>query len=160
MAKHQRSLHRSRAATLLAGLALAACGGSQEQEIGEFKNDWLGNEIQVLALRDPDVPGVLCHFARFDRGVLDRLGKGDWFEDPSNTAIECMRDGPVDVSALRSGRAGEQVFQRRHSLLFKNVVVRRIWDQENNALVYVSYARELVGGSAKMSISSVSLDGP
>ncbi len=145
-----------RRVALLAAAALAACG-REGREVGEFKNDWLGNEIKVVALVDPDIPGVLCHFAHFDRGVLDRLGKGRWFEDPSNTAIACQRIGPIDLEGVRTGSAGEEVFSRRHSLLFKNVAVRRILDADNQTLVYVSHAREIVEGSAKMAISTVAL---
>jgi len=58
---------------------------------------------------------------------------------------------------VREGRAGEQVFNQRRSLFFKNVLVRRIVDEENATLLYVSYARELADGSAKMGISTVPL---
>ena len=57
---------------LLAG-TLAACGGSDE--VGEFKNDWLGNEIKIRQLQDRKVEGVVCHLSYFDRGVWDRIGK-------------------------------------------------------------------------------------
>lgn len=146
-------------ASLLAGLTLltAACG-AQTDEVGEFKNDWIGNEIKVEALRDPDVPGVLCHFAHFDRGFWDRVGKGDWFEDPSNTSIDCLRVGRIDLADVRTGSSGEEVFSQRHSLFFKNVAVRRIFDAENNVLIYVSHSREIVEGSAKMSVSTVALE--
>lgn len=137
-------------------LLLAACGGGAD-EVGEFKNDWLGNEIKVEALRDPNVPGVICHFTHFDRGVWDRLGKGNWFEDPSNASIACQRSGAIDLSGVADGKGGEEVFSQRQSLFFKNVAVRRILDRENRALLYVVYSRKLVDGSAKMSLSTVAL---
>jgi CreA protein len=144
---------------LLAGLGLltAACG-PQTDQVGEFKNDWIGNEIKVEALHDPEIPGVLCHFAHFDRAFWDRMAKGNWFEDPSNTSISCLRVGPIDIADVRDGESGEEVFSQRHSLFFKNVAVRRIFDAENNVLVYVSHSREIVEGSAKMSISTVALE--
>ncbi len=137
-------------------MGLVACGGGSE-EVGEFKNDWLGNEIKVEALHDPDVPGVVCHFTHFDRGVWDRLGKGNWFEDPSNASIDCQRSGPIDLAKVTAGKGGEEVFSQRQSLFFKNVAVRRILDLENRTLLYVVYSRRLVEGSAKMSLSTVVL---
>ena len=32
------------------------------------------------AVADPDVQGVTCHLAYFDRSVIDRLQQGNWFE--------------------------------------------------------------------------------
>lgn len=149
-------LNAKAAAGFSALLLVAACGAETEQ-VGEFKNDWIGNEIKVEALHDPEIPGVLCHFSHFDRGFWDRVGKGDWFEDPSNTSIDCLRVGPIDIAQARAGQAGEEVFSQRHSLFFKNVAVRRIFDEENNVLIYVSHSREIVEGSAKMSLSTVAL---
>jgi len=142
----------------LAAAGLAACDRGAD-EVGEFKNDWLGNEIKVEALRDPDIPGVVCHFTHFDRGFWDRIGKGNWFEDPSNASIDCQRAGaaPIDLSRIKSKKSGEEVFSQRQSLFFKNVAVRRIVDVENAAVLYVVYSRKLVDGSAKMSLSTVPL---
>jgi CreA protein len=47
----------------------------------------------VEAIADPEVEGVTCHIAHFARGLLDRLTKGNWFEDPSNASIDCRRPG-------------------------------------------------------------------
>jgi CreA protein len=149
---------RSLAIVALSILVLAACGnGGGGAEVGEFKNDLAGNEIKVEGLRDPEVPNVVCHIAYFDRGLWDRLGKGNWFEDPSNSAIECHRFGPITLEAARIDKAGEEVFSKRQSLFLKNVAVRRIIDVENRSILYVAYARELIDGSAKMSISTVPL---
>ena len=59
-------------AALAAIWTLAACGGDNENSVGEFSNDLLGNEIMVEAVRDPEIPGVVCHVTYFDRSVLDR----------------------------------------------------------------------------------------
>ncbi|MEO1101557.1 MAG: CreA family protein [Pseudomonadota bacterium] len=155
MLRHARALKHISVAT--AGLVLlTACGGSSD-EVGEFKNDWLGNEIKVEALRDPDIPGIVCHFTHFDRGVWDRLGKGNWFEDPSNASIDCQRAGDIDLSDVKVSKSGEEVFSQRQSLFFKNVAVRRIVDLDNRAVLYVVYSRKLVDGSAKMNLSTVPL---
>jgi CreA protein len=139
-----------------AALMLAACG-DREGQVGEFSNDLLGNEVMVEALRDPAIPGVVCHVTYFDRSVLDRLRQGNWFENPSNSGISCQRIGPIDLRGVRSTQAGQEIFNQRQSLFFKNVAVRRIVDLENSSLVYVSHSREIVEGSAKIDLSTIAL---
>ncbi len=135
---------------------LSACG-DRNGNVGEFSNDLLGNEVMVEAFPDPAISGVVCHVAYFDRSVLDRLRQGNWFENPSNSAVACQRIGPIDLRGVRSTRAGEEIFSQRQSLFFKNVAVRRIVDLEHSSIVYVSHSRELVEGSAKIDISTVPL---
>lgn len=141
---------------LAAFLFLAACGGGSD-EVGEFKNDWLGNEIKIDAVQDPDIAGVICHVAHFDRGFWDRIGKGNWFENPSNSSIDCERSGPIDLNTAKLRKSGEEVFSQKQSLFFKQMSVRRIIDLQNNAILYISYSRKPVDGSAKMSLSVVAL---
>ncbi|WP_439619761.1 CreA family protein [Hyphomonas sp.] len=144
---------------LAAGLCLiAACGGG-DNEVGEFKNDWVGNEIKIQSLTDPKVDGVICHLSHFDRGVWDRLGKGNWFENPSNSSISCLQTGPVTIQNIDVGKAGEEVFDQNQSLIFKQLAVRRIYDSDSDSLMYVSFSRKIVDGSAKMSLSTVPLYG-
>ena len=146
----------SRAIMSVLLLALAACGNRGE-EVGEFRNDWTGNEIEVEAVHDPDLPGIICHMTSFDRGVIDRLRYGNWFEDPSNTSIACQRIATLDLSKITAKKSGAEIFSQRQSLFFKNVAVRRILDIPNRSLLYVSHARQIVEGSAKMDVSSVVL---
>lgn len=136
--------------------ALAACG-DREGSVGEFSNDLLGNEIMIEAVHDPDIPNVVCHLSYFDRSTLDRLRQGNWFENPSNSAITCQRIGPIDLAGIDQSRSGEEIFSQRQSLFFKNVAVRRIVDLANSSIVYVSHSREIVEGSAKIDITSVPL---
>ncbi|MGE0739999.1 MAG: CreA family protein [Hyphomonadaceae bacterium] len=144
------------AAAVVALFALAACG-DRDGGVGEFSNDLLGNEIMVEALRDPAIPGVVCHISYFDRSVLDRLRQGNWFENPSNSAVSCQRIGAIDLAGVESSRAGEEIFNQRQSLFFKNVAIRRIVDLENSSLIYVSHSREIVEGSAKIDMSTIAL---
>lgn len=140
--------------------ALAACGGAgQHEEVGEFKNDLIGNEIKLEALKDPKVAGVTCHLSYFDRAVWDRLAKGNWFENPSNSSIACRQTGPITIGAIDLDKSGEEVFSQSQSLIFKELAVRRIYDAANNTLIYVSFSRKPIDGSAKMAISTISLYG-
>jgi CreA protein len=140
-----------------AAVALLAACGDREGSVGEFSNDFLGNEIMVEALHDPAIPNVVCHMTYFDRSALDRLRQGNWFENPSNSAVSCQRIGPIDLSRIDMDRSGEEIFSQRQSLFFKNVALRRIVDLENSSIVYVSHSREIVEGSAKIDLSTVPL---
>jgi CreA protein len=129
------------------------------EDVGRFKNDWTGNTIVVEAVADPKVQGVSCHISRFSRGVIDRLSKGNWFVDPSNSSIACQKTGPVAVGDIDTSANGEEVFSERLSLIFKSLAVRRIYDKKNATLVYVIYSRQVKDASAKMSITTVPLYG-
>lgn len=138
------------ALSLLAAPALA-------EEVGRVSVDWTGNDIVIEALADPKVPGVTCHLAYFDRSLIDRVSQGNWFEDPSNASIACRQTGPITLGDIDRGADGEEVFREGRSLILKSLRVRRIYDADNNVLIYLAHARELVEGSAKMSISTVPL---
>ena len=153
-----RSLLPFLIASALAAL-VTACGGRGENEVGEFKNDLAGNEIKVEALADPKVAGVTCHLTHFDRGFWDRMAKGNWFENPSNASIACRQTGPISVGDIDLDKSGEEVFSQRMSLVFKSLAVRRIYDAENETLIYVVYSRRPVEGSAKMAVSTIALYG-
>lgn len=140
----------------LALMAFAA-GPALADEVGRVGVDWTGNDIIVEAVADPQVQGVTCHLAYFDRSVIDRLSQGNWFEDPSNSAIECARTGPIKIGEIRRGPKGEDVFSASRSLIFKSLRVKRIYDEENQVLVYLAHANQIQEGSAKMSISTVAL---
>jgi len=140
-------------------ILLTACGGIGGGEVAEINNDWTGNEIKIEAFEDRKVDGVVCHMAHFDRGVLDRLQKGDWFENPSNGSISCGITGPVTIGDISLKKDGEEVFRQKQSLIFKTLAVRRIYDGENDTLIYLVYSRRIVDGSAKMSLATVPLYG-
>lgn len=139
-----------------AALALGGCG-SPKHEVGGFSNDLLGNEIRIEALPDPEIPSVVCHMAYFDRSTLDRLRQGNWFENPSNSSVSCQRIGPIALTGVSLKPSGEEIFSQRQSLFFKRTALRRIVDLDHRTILYVSHSREIIEGSAKMSIASVPL---
>lgn len=146
------------------GGALAACliagtGAAGAQEVGKVGVDWTGNDIVVEAIKDPKVEGVTCHVSYFDRGVIDRLRKGNWFEDPSDTSISCRQTGPITIADIDLSEEGEEVFKQGISLIWKKQVVNRIYDKANETLVYLSHSRQVQDGSAKMSLTTVPLYG-
>jgi len=142
-----------------AGAALLASLPAVAEEVGRVGVDWVGNDIVVEAIQDPQVEGVTCHVSYFDRSVIDRLQKGNWFEDPSNTAIACNQTGPITIGRIDLSDDGEEVFKQGASLIWKKQVVTRIYDRSNETLVYLAHTRQVQEGSAKMSMSTVPLYG-
>jgi len=127
--------------------------------VGKVGVDWIGNDIIVEAVPDPSVKGVTCHVTYFDRSMIDRLKNGNWFEDPSNSAISCSQTGPIEIGDIELGRGGEEVFRQGRSLIWKDLLVKRIYDKTNDALIYLAHSRQVVEGSAKMAVSTVPLYG-
>jgi CreA protein len=145
--------------SLAAGAVLFTALPAAAQEVGEVGVDWLGNDIIIEAIRDPKVEGVTCHVSYFERGMIDRLQKGNWFEDPSNSSIACRQTGPITIGKIDLDKDGEEVFKQGISLIWKKQVVNRIYDKANDTLIYLSHSRQVQDGSAKMSISTVPLYG-
>jgi CreA protein len=139
---------------LVAGLA--AC--SDPNEVGSVGVDWTGNDIAVEAVADPDIRGIICHVAYFNRSFIDRMQQGNWFEDPSYSAVDCEATGPIVIGNIDLDRSGEDIFNQQRSLIWKSLRVSRIYDAENNSLIYLAHARQVQLGSGKMSLSVVSLD--
>ena len=102
--------------------------------------------VQVEALRDPMVDGVTIYLSDFKRSFSAKAQSGDFFSEPSQTALACVRSesaAGVSVKGDVTGFQGQEVFSERKNLNLlnnKTLRVRRIYDQGNNALVYVSYS--------------------
>lgn len=146
------------AACLLALLPLTA--PAQAEEVGQVGVDWVGNDIVIEAFEDPKVQGVTCHLAYFERSLIDRFSNGNWFEDPSYSAVDCSQTGPITLGNIDRGKDGEAVFSEGRSLILKSLKVTRIYDEKNKALIYLGHASELTQGSGKMSLSVVPLAQP
>jgi CreA protein len=147
-------MKRTLAALTLLGAALLP---ARAAEVGKVGVDWFGNDIVIDAVSDPKVQGVTCHLASFSRGMIDRLQKGNWFEDPSNASISCQQTGPITIDDIKLGEGGERVFSERTSLIWKKLVITRIYDKTTNSRIYLAHATQVQDGSAKTSISTIPL---
>ena len=139
-----------------AAFALAACGN--RAEVGNVGVDWTGNDISIDAVADPQVQGVTCHLAYFNRSFIDRISQGNWFEDPSYSALDCSVTGPITIGDIQTRAGGEEIFREGRSLIWKSLRVSRIYDQANNSRIYLAHAREIQQGSGKMSLSVIPLN--
>ncbi|MBX9469999.1 MAG: CreA family protein [Rhizobium sp.] len=146
-----------RQAAAAAVIFTATAVPASSEVVGKVGVDWVGNDIVVEAVTDPDVKGVTCHVTYFDRSLIDRLSKGNWFEDPSNNSIACRQTGSIEIGDIDLSEDGEEVFREGLSIIFKSLVVNRIYDKKNDTLIYLAHSRQVVEGSAKMAISTVPL---
>ena len=139
---------------LMISLPLAGAIASAE-EIGSvstvFKFLGANHKIVVEAFDDPKVEGVTCHLSRAKTGgIKGSLGLA---EDPSDASIACRQVGPVRI--VKAFDEGEEVFNKRTSLLFKTIQVVRFFDKKRNTLIYLSYSDKVIEGSPKNAISTV-----
>ena len=149
---------RQIAAVLLAlVLGHGVAGVAMAEEIGRVGVDWVGNDIIVESVADPQVEGVTCHVAYFERSFWDRVSQGNWFEDPSYSAVDCSRTGVITIRNIDRSPKGEVVFSASRSLIFKSLRVTRIYDARARTLIYLAHANELTQGSGKMSMSAIPL---
>lgn len=137
---------------LLLGLALTGC---DKNEVGDVS---LGlftmKDIKLNHLQDPLVSGVTCHVASIEADLS--------LADPSDSSISCRQTGPITTEMLANidtSKSGEVVFKKSKSVFFKSMKIRRIFDAENQTLLYLSYTTKETDGSFKHSLSTVPLWG-
>lgn len=127
----------------------------EAEEIGSvdtvFKILGANHKIVVEAFDDPKVDGVTCHLSRAKTGgIKGSLGLA---EDTSDASIACRQVGPISFKSELV--AGEEVFTKKTSLIFKSLQVVRFYDKKRNTLVYLVYSDRVIEGSPKNAISTV-----
>lgn len=142
---------------LISALLTLGAPSLHAEIVGEVGVDWFGNDIIIESIPDPKVQGVTCHLAYFERGIIDRLQQGNWFEDPSNSSISCTQTGPITLGDIDRGKGGEQVFKESRSIILKSIRVTRVFDEQSQTLIYLAHGSEVSQGSAKTSISTIPL---
>ncbi len=129
--------------------------GCSQDEVGDVSLGlFTTQDIKLNILKDPLVPGVTCHIASIEADLS--------FSDPSDSAISCRQTGEVTlamIAKIDKSKSGEVVFKKSKSIFFKNMKIRRIFDTENQTLMYVSYSTKETSGSFKHSLSTVPLWG-
>ncbi|MCZ2722435.1 CreA family protein [Marinomonas sp. 15G1-11] len=131
---------------------LIAC---DKNEVGDVSLGLLTTkDIKLNTLVDPIVTGVTCHVASIEAD-LD-------FSDPSDSSIACRQTGKITSDMIKNidrSKSGEVIFNKSKSIFFKNMKVRRIFDEDSQTLMYVSYSTKETSGSFKHSLSTVPLWG-
>ncbi len=87
----------------------------------------------------PEGDGVTCHVTYFDRSVIDRLKNGNWFEDPSNNSSPAP-DRPIAIGDIDLSKEGRKSSVPDCPLIWKNLLVTRIYDKANDTLIYLAHS--------------------
>jgi CreA protein len=137
-------------ATLAIGLT--ACDSSEvgDVSLGMFTL----KDIKISNLVDDKISGVTCHIASIEANLS--------LSDPSDSSISCRQTGeitPEMIATIDTTKSGEVVFKKSKSIFFKTMKVRRIYDADNQTLLYLSYTTKETDGSFKHSLSTVPLWG-
>ena len=133
-------------AILLPFAATAETIGSVDTEKMLFGKN---STIQIEVIDDPQINGVSCWLSYpVKGGAMASIGLG---EDPSNSSIACRPTGPIDLAQVLkvSKPEGVDVFKRMKGMFFKAMRVVRFYDKKRKTLVYLTYTKELIGGSPK-----------
>ena len=63
------------------------------------------------------------------------------------------------IARIKKGKTGEVIFEKSKSVFLKTLKIRRIFDEESQTLMYLSYSTRETSGSFKHSLSTVPLWG-
>jgi len=129
--------------------------GCSDNEVGDISLGlFTTQDIKLNILKDDQVSGVTCHIASIEADLS--------FSDPSDSSIACRQTGeitPAMIAQIDKSKSGEVVFKKSKSIFFKTMKIRRIYDADNQTLMYVSYSTKETSGSFKHSLSTVPLWG-
>jgi CreA protein len=141
-------------------LALAAAALltplARSEEVGSVNTNFHvtgSDRVVVEAYDDPIVQGITCYVSRARTGgIKGTLGIA---EDPTEASIACRQVGTIKFTGPLKQQS--DVFSVSMSLIFKTLHVVRIVDPKRNALIYLTYSDRVASGSAKNSVSAVSM---
>lgn len=109
--------------------------------------------IVVESIKDPNIDGITCHISYAKTGGVS--GSFGMAEDPSTFSIACRQTGPIVAKTDISKQAKVASFDK--NIFFKTMIVERMFDKENNTIIYLVYSRKLIDGSPFNAISSIPL---
>ncbi|KXI21691.1 CreA family protein [Photobacterium sanguinicancri] len=140
---------------LIAAALATLLSGCDKNEVGDVSlGMFTMKDIKISNLDDEKIPGVTCHIASVEANLS--------LSDPSDSSISCRQTGditPEMLAKIDKSKSGEVVFKQSKSIFFKSMKVRRIYDAENQTLLYLSYTTKETEGSFKHSLSTVPLWG-
>ncbi|MCF7502775.1 MULTISPECIES: CreA family protein [Vibrio] len=140
---------------LIAAGIITMLAGCSDNEVGDVSLGFFTmKDIKMSSLDDDKIAGVTCHIASIEANLS--------LSDPSDSSISCRQTGeitPEMIAKIDKSKSGEVVFKQSKSIFFKTMKVRRIYDAENQSLLYLSYTTKETEGSFKHSLSTVPLWG-
>lgn len=140
---------------LVTALMVASLVGCSDNEVGNVDLGIFSlKDVSIKNLDDEKIPGITCHIASVEADFS--------LADPSDSSISCRQTGeitPEMIATIDKSKSGEVVFKQSKSIFFKTMKVRRIFDAENQTLLYLSYTTKETDSSFKHSLSTVPLWG-
>ena len=140
---------------LIAVGIMTLLAGCSDNEVGDVSLGFFTmKDIKMSSLDDDKIAGITCHIASIEANLS--------LSDPSDSSISCRQTGeitPEMIAQIDKSKSGEVVFKKSKSIFFKTMKVRRIYDAENQSLLYLSYTTKETEGSFKHSLSTVPLWG-
>lgn len=131
---------------LILGAMLAMAAVSAQANIiysAETSGLVFKDKIHVDQFNDPDYPNVACYVNLPDRAL-------DW-DEQSDTAMTCVTTGPFKGELSSK----QNVFRSKKGIFFKALQVDRIYDADNNVMVYMSYTKKTDGDNASSAITAI-----
>ena len=129
--------------------------GCDSNEVGDVSlGMFTTKDVKLNHFKDPIITGVTCHVASIEANLS--------LSDPSDSSIACRQTGPITkemIGNIDMSDSGEVIFKKSKSVLFKSMKIRRVFDKENQTLMYLSYSTKETSGSFKHSLSTVPLWG-
>ncbi|MFZ3527906.1 CreA family protein [Vibrio harveyi] len=140
---------------LVTALMVASLVGCSDNEVGNVDLGIFSlKDVSIKNLDDEKIPGITCHIASVEADFS--------LADPSDSSISCRQTGeitPEMIATIDKSKSGEVVFKQSKSIFFKTMKVRRIFDAENQTILYLSYTTKETDSSFKHSLSTVPLWG-
>lgn len=142
-----------------------ACTAEANERVAEFATSGFipvpgifRDTVQVIRLEDPGVEGVTLYYTDYSRSIQEKLAS-DPFADPSQSSVTCVATGPVVVKDREAASSGDgvEIFNELKTfnlLQNKRLRVRRIYDEPNGAVIYVSYSTRFTSTSDEGGVSS------
>ncbi len=113
------------------------------------------DRVTIERFDDPKVENASCYVSYAETG-----GVSGWVglaEDPSRFSIACRATGPIQLLDTVSAEF-EEVFSRDTSILFKEMRVSRMLDEDKNVLVYLVWSTKLLDGSPFNSVTAIPIE--
>ncbi len=145
-------------AVLLLSFVAAPALADDGRPVGEvstvFKFLTPNDKIKIAAFEDPKIEGITCFISRAVTGGLK--GAFGLAEDTSDASISCHQTGVIKfLKPIEAGKDGEEVFNERRSLIFKELHVTRFYDKKSKTFIYLTWSDRIIEGSPKNSITTV-----
>lgn len=113
------------------------------------------DKVVVHAFDDPKIKGVTCYLSVVSTGGVK--GAVGMAEDPNQTSIACRQTDEIVIGNIERDEEGEVVFSEKQSLFFKQLKVRRIYDEKKKVILYIAYSERILDGSYETGISAIPL---